>query len=199
MTLTLTFLRTRPFAFPLASLRAGHFLCLCKESNQRNTPGSHALRAARYGFARSGRGSLDGHPAHRELARILRATLSGDSGLPSPRLTGPRIKCNSFCAQDARALALWVPMALRRQRTKRPVGSARGIAPIPLLHRMCNQRNPAAVAHPSRTMREGRKALGRVSLGYFSLHEQREVTRSPQASGSLGSKKTKTGFQLALE
>ncbi|WP_347262153.1 hypothetical protein, partial [Rudaea sp.] len=25
---------------------------------------------------------------------------------------------------------------------------------------------------------------GRVSLGDFSLHEQREVTRSPQASGS---------------
>ena len=82
----------------------------------------------------------------RELARILRATLSGGSGLPPPRLTGP----------------------------KRAKASAR-------------------------TMRVGRKALGRVSLGYFSLHEQREVTRSPEASGSLGFKKTKTGFQLALE
>ena len=29
-------------------------------------------------------------------------------------------------------------------------------------------------------MRVGRNALGRVSLGYFSLHEQREVTRSSE-------------------
>ena len=51
------------------------------------------------------------------------------------------------------------------------------------------------LAEPGR-WREGRKALGRVSLGYFSLHEQREVTRSPQASGSLCSKKQKLDSSL---
>jgi len=57
-------------------------------------PGSRALRATRYGSARSGRGSLDGHPAHsRTRARPARDP-AGDSGLPSPRLTGPRIKSN---------------------------------------------------------------------------------------------------------
>jgi len=53
----------------------------------------------------------------RELARAsLRATLSGDSGLPSPRQTGPRIKSNgqsksgfalSF-ASARRKRALWL-------------------------------------------------------------------------------------------
>jgi len=53
----------------------------------------------------------------RELARIPARDPAGDSGLTSPRLTGPRIKSNGkskscfasafascFCAQDARAL-----------------------------------------------------------------------------------------------
>ena len=44
----------------------------------------------------------------RELARILRATLSGDSGLTPPRLTGPK----GFCAQDARALLFRGPHGL---------------------------------------------------------------------------------------
>jgi len=49
----------------------------------------------------------------RELARVPARDPAGDSGLTSPRLTGPKIKsyaceafCSGFCAQDARALAL---------------------------------------------------------------------------------------------
>jgi len=43
-------------------------------------------------FARSGRGSLDGHPAHsRTRARPARDP-AGFYGLPSPRQTGPEIK-----------------------------------------------------------------------------------------------------------
>jgi len=92
----------------------------------------------------------------RELARVLRATLSGNSGLPSPRLTGPRIKSNGkskscfasafrfslLRAGRARSSSSRGPMALRRQRSIRPAGSARGIAPIPLLHRDVQSAEP---------------------------------------------------------
>jgi len=77
-------------------------------------PGSRAA----YGSARGQAGvrSMDIPCPFANSRASLRATLSGDSGLPSPRLTGPRIKsngkskavllCSGFCAQDARALAL---------------------------------------------------------------------------------------------
>jgi len=60
----------------------------------------------------------------RELAHIPVRDPSGDSGLPSPRLTGPRIKSSRakaasllpfafcFCAQDARALLFPGPHGL---------------------------------------------------------------------------------------
>jgi hypothetical protein len=81
---------------------------------------------------------LNAHPcAYNELARILRATLTGLFVMPSPRQTGPEDQ-NQEQQQEHVALALRVPIALRRQRTKRPVGCARGTARIPLLHRMCN-------------------------------------------------------------
>ena len=143
----------------------------------------------------------------RELARILRATLAGVSVMPSPRLTGTRDqetnqeqnKIQSRAGRDesrpyegapvllllllrARCALLWllrVPITLRRQRTKRPAGCARGIARIPLLHRMCSQRNPADDADPLGRMPKGRNVLGRVLFGDFLLHEQEKVTRSP--------------------
>ena len=65
----------------------------------------------------------------------------------------------------------------RRAADKAPQGSARGIAPIPLRHRMCRQRNPAARSEPSAQRRAPHS--GCLSLGYFSLGKQREVTRSP--------------------
>jgi len=157
-----------------ARIRASGSLSLAcaRESNQReHTPGAAlpaAVRKVRPGFARWASCPFANSRAS------LRATLSGDSGLPLPRLTGPRIKNNDkscFALASARRTRALCssrgPMALRRQRPIRPEGSARGIAPIPLLHRMCNQRNPADDADPTRTMRVGRKALGRVSLPTF--------------------------------
>src|SRR5262249_49120714 len=65
-------------SFHSACGRAGYFLCLCKESNQRNT-----LQVARSPgilpseCASALRGSLSAHPCARsELARILRAILT---------------------------------------------------------------------------------------------------------------------------
>ena len=76
----------------------------------------------------------------RELARILRATLSGGSGLTPPRLTGPKIKSSAASARRTRALcSSRGPHGLAAAAVDQaPKGSARGIAPIPLLHRMCN-------------------------------------------------------------
>ena len=89
------------------------FACTKKSNQKKCTPGAAlpaAVREVRPGFARWASCPFANSRAS------LRATLSGDSGLPSPRLTGPRIKsngkskavllCSGFCAQDARALAL---------------------------------------------------------------------------------------------
>ena len=43
-----------------------------------------------------------------------------------------------------------------------------------------SSKNPGGGVNPARAARRARR-LGRVSLGYFSLHEQREVTRSCEA------------------
>jgi len=77
-----------------ARIRASGSLSLAcaRESNQReHTPGAAlpaAVRKVRPGFARWASCPFANSRAS------LRATLSGDSGLPSPRLTGPRIKSN---------------------------------------------------------------------------------------------------------
>jgi len=57
--------------------RAGNFLCLCKESHQRNTPPvARSPGILPSECANAFRGSLSAHPcAHSELARILRAPL----------------------------------------------------------------------------------------------------------------------------
>jgi len=77
-----------------ARIRASGSLSLAcaRESNQReHTPGAAppaAVRKVRPGFARWASCPFANSRAS------LRATLSGDSGLPSPRLTGPWIKSN---------------------------------------------------------------------------------------------------------
>jgi len=89
--------------------RAGNFLCLCKESHQRNTPpvsrspgirqlllrcstsGIPAVACPPTSRACSG-GSLTAHPcADSELARIVRATLRAFPSTRSPRHRGPRL------------------------------------------------------------------------------------------------------------
>jgi len=56
---------------------------------------------------------------------------------------------------------------------------------------MCNQRNPAADADPTRTMRVGRKALWRVSLVPF-FARAKKGTRSPEGRVEAFALKTKT-------
>jgi|GEM_PF-2417945 len=136
----------------------------------------------------------------RELARIPARDPTGDSDLPLPRLTGPRIKSNG---KSKSCFALLFASARRTRALcssrgphglaaaaddQAPQGCARRIARIPLLHRMCNQRNPADDADPLGRMPKGRKALGRVSLVPF-FARAKKGTRSPQASGSPCSKK----------
>jgi hypothetical protein len=85
-----------------------------------------------------------------------------------------------FCAQDARALLFPGTHGLAAAAVDQaPQGAARGIAPIPLLHRMCNQRNPADDADLSGRMPERRKALGRVSLVPF-FARAKKGTRSAE-------------------
>ena len=199
MSSLLIFLRPRPFVFPLASVRAGHFSLLAQRKvTKRNAPREprpprYALRVrkVRPGFARWASCPFANSRAS------LRATLSGDSGLPSPRLTGPRIKSNgkskscialSF-ASARRTRALWLflgPHGLAAAAVDQaPQGCARRIARIPLLHRMCSQRNPAADADPLGRMPNGRKALGRVSLVPFFARAKKGTRSAVRTSGSL--------------
>jgi len=114
-----------------------------------------------------------------------------------------RLLC--FCAQDARALLFPGTHGLAAAAVDQaPQGAARGIAPIPLLHRMCNQRNPAADANLSGRMPERRKALGRVSLPTF-FARAKKVGRSAKGRVEAFALKTKTskskdtGFRLSPE
>src|SRR5438445_3748926 len=77
------------------------------------------------------------------------------------------------------------PFALRRQRTIRPVRVGAG----PRRFRWVHGRTFSGTRPLTRTFRAGaRKAQceGVLLFGYFLLHKQEKVTRSPQASGSLG-------------
>ncbi len=117
---------------PLVLRTSGSLSLACaRESNQReHTPGaalaaSLRVREVMPGFARWTSVSI------RELARILRATLAGESVMPSPRLTGTRDQKTDQGPYLRRRLLLGragcallrlfrVPITLRRQRTKRP-------------------------------------------------------------------------------
>jgi len=131
-------------------------------------PGSRALRATRCGSARSGRGSLDGHPAHsrtrahpcaRPCGRF-RPALAAADGAQDQERRREKLFCSGFGAQDARALLFPGPHGIAAAAVDQaPQECARWIARIPLLHRMCNQRNPAAGA--SGAMRWG------VFFAYF--------------------------------
>src|SRR5438445_1556119 len=81
--------------------------------------------------------------------------------------------------------SLWGPFTLRRQRTIRPVRGGAG----PRRFRWVHGRTFSGTRPLTRTFRAGaRKAQceGVLLFGYFLLHKQEKVTRSPQASGSLG-------------
>jgi len=194
------------------------FACTKKSNQKKCTPGAapSALRAAG-AQGQAGVRSMGILPI-RELARIpardpagrFRPDLAAADGAQYPEQQQEQkllCFCLSLFASARRTRALCSsrgPMALRRQRTKRPAGCARGIARIPLLHRMCNQRNPADDADPTRTMRVGRKALGRVSLVPF-FARAKKGTRSPEGRVEAFALKNKTnkskdaGFRLPPE
>jgi len=149
--------------------------------------------------ARAGRGSLIEHPcSSNELARVVRATFTGirpalAAANGDPKITS-RIKskgaqrfcsCFGFCAQERAALVSPGPhcVAVAAGGNARR-GGAMDRADSVVWTGMCSQRNPAADADPARRMRAGRNALGCVLFGYFLLHKQEKVTRSPQVSGS---------------
>ena len=69
--------------------RVTFFACPTKVTKEMH-PGSRALRATRYGFARSCRGSLEGHPVHSRTRAHPARDPTGESVMPSPRLTGTR-------------------------------------------------------------------------------------------------------------
>ena len=189
--------------------RAGHFLLLVQEKvTKENTPRMpRCLRQC----ARTGRGSLIELPCpSNELARIVRATFTGISDLPSPRQTGAqdqeqqsaRLLRYCFCAQERAALAFPGPHCIAAAaggNARR--GVARDRADSVVWTGMCSQRNPAADADPARRMRDGRNALGRVSLLTFSARAEK-VRRSPEGrveAFAPETKQTRTGFPPAQE
>jgi len=148
----------------------------------------------------------------RELARIpardpvgrFRPALAAADGAQNQE-PGQKLLCSGFCAQDARALLFPGTHGLAAAAgDQAPQGAARGIAPIPLLHRMCNQRNPADDADRSGTMPERRKALGRVSLVPFFARAKKGTRPSAGrveafALKNKTSKSKDTGFRLSPE
>jgi len=109
----------------------------------------------------------------------------------------------SFCAHDARCSS--GPRRARRGRAgSGPQGHAHDARAFPNAHGCASGKPRSGLAYPQhRDCAKGATDRGALSLGYFSLGKQREVTRSPQGSGSLGSQGKKaraiTGFQLSLE
>ena len=87
--LALNFFEVQGFHSPCG--RACYFLCLCKESNQRNTPPvARSPGILPSECARVLRGSLSAHPcARNELARIVRATLRAFPPHPRRATGGP--------------------------------------------------------------------------------------------------------------
>ena len=147
---------------------------MCKESNQRNTPRKpRRLRRC----ARSGRGSLDGHPAHSRTRAHPARDPTGGSGLTPPRLTGP--KSQSFCAQDARALLFpGSPWPCGGSGRKGPAGvGARDRADSAVRPGMACQPNPSARSEP--LAQRAARRRGCRFLWLLSFGQAKESDRPP--------------------
>jgi len=160
------------------------------------------------------RGRLTAHPcADSRRARILRAPLRAifaeacdarhrerrqehSFSRPSMDYVAPRLSL-LFLVQlwSAGCALLPIPFALRRQRPRRPKGRRDGSRRFRCVHRDVH----SAEHRPRpRTFRAGaRKAQcqGRVLLGYFLLHEQEKVTRSPKGRVKALALKTRNNAQ----
>jgi len=92
------FFRVQSFRSPCG--RAGNFLCLCKESHQRNTPPvARPPGILPSGFASSGRVPLTGHPwPAAESARSLAPTLRAFSSAARRATGGPVWAASGNCS-----------------------------------------------------------------------------------------------------
>ncbi|WP_313255293.1 hypothetical protein [Stenotrophomonas acidaminiphila] len=72
------------------------------------------------------------------------------------------------------------PLPQRRSRREEPEGRRAWMHVVFRRDRDVSSKNPAVGVDPARVARRARRQ-GVLSLGYFSLHEQREVTRSCEA------------------
>ena len=99
---------------------------------------------------------------------------------------GPRVKTKARCsalASAARTAALWLlpgPSRPRRGRAgQSPKGRAHDARAFAVGTRTCRQRTSGASSRSRRADARRSRPRGCLSLGYFSLGKQREVTRSP--------------------
>jgi hypothetical protein len=131
----------------------------------------------------------------RKSSALLRAeaTRAAVVGAAQPRPESARTCCGRACSAPTRnAGALrcllllragarcfyGVPVRCGRQRTKRPAGAARGIAPLPLSAHGCAVSGTRPLpANPPGRMPGGRSVRGALLFGYFLLGTQEKVTR----------------------
>jgi hypothetical protein len=163
---------SHPCAFRRASLRAGHFLLLAQEkvTKEKGTP-EGAVGRRPTARVRCG-GSLTGHPwPDSERARIVRTPLRAFSSADSPRPRGPgRAKQSCFAL-----LLISSPCDAAEGGRQGPKGRREGSRRF-----RCGPGWPVSGTRPpAANPRQRARHPGALSLGYFSLGKQREVTRSP--------------------
>ncbi len=138
--------------------------------------------------ARPARGSLSLACARESNPREHTPDAAPFGHLPLRSGGSGRVATEGGALASARRSALLrllrVPIALRRQRSKRPAGCARGSRAFRCCTWTCNQRNPADDADLSGRMPDRRNSLGCISLLTFFV-QAKKASRSPQASGSF--------------
>jgi hypothetical protein len=171
--------------------RASHFLCLHKESNQRNAPSVSRRRRSRR-FAAVGWGLAAGHPAlspnARHPWRAPRAVHAAVSSRPSPLHRGAqraksRTSLRSFLKLLRQGLPRFAfpgsPPGRGEQVEEKPEGSRAGCARVCRQHRDVLSANPGACSRSRRAgMPVDRVLEGALSLVTF-FGQAKKVTRPP--------------------
>ena len=182
--------RVQGASLPLSTRvpRAGHFFFSSEEKVTKKTPPPtpHHARCARVVPCASRRpraGANSRIPAlgHARLSPAAACDARCGEGGGRSRARSRARACTALdCAlASARrsALLLWllrVPIALRRQRSEKPAGAARWIAPIPLPGQGCAVNGTRPLTWTRRAGCASGAMLWGVSLCLLSLHEQRK-------------------------
>jgi len=123
------------------------------------------------------------HRAHPRAAHagLFRPPFAASQRDPESRAKQSAVLCRGFCGQDGRALLLPGPSRPRRGRAgKSPKGRAHEARAFAVRPGMACQRTSGASSRSRLgTMPKRPRPRGCLSLGYFSLGKQREVTRPP--------------------